>query len=448
MEEYIRLLLEQVRCKKAHPMIEKELRCHLEDQIEANLSDGMDGKAAEEAAVRDMGSAVEVGVSMDRIHRPKTAWGMIGMMALVMMIAIGLQYSFHDTLIKGYQFTSFVKSSFIGFGIMILVYWLDYTYLVKWAKQIALVIIGICLATLLFGQNLNGVRYWIPYTSFSLQSFMLLYVPAYGAVIYRYRGEKCGGIIKALIWMLIPVFLTLRIPSASLAFMLYISMLFLLTMGIWKNWFQVRKCITTVILWGILIGMPILAMIAGFPFLADYQKARIMGFWKPDQAPSYMTGILRDNLINSKLIGTNGMQLSEYLPDVKSDFFISYITGAYGILAATLLCGLFAVLLVAALSVCSKQKNQAGMMIGTGSISILALTAIMNVLENLGMFPLTWTFLPFFSDGTSGIVICYIMIGFILSIYRYKDIYPKEIEPADLKKNSTFGYRISIEKTK
>lgn len=32
MEDYIKTLLEQVRCQKAHPAIERELRGHIEEQ--------------------------------------------------------------------------------------------------------------------------------------------------------------------------------------------------------------------------------------------------------------------------------------------------------------------------------------------------------------------------------------------------------------------------------
>ena len=76
MEEYIKKLLEQVRFRKAHKGIEDEIRAHIEDQIDDNIAAGMDSEATEKAAVIDMGDPVEVGISMDRIHRPQIAWSM------------------------------------------------------------------------------------------------------------------------------------------------------------------------------------------------------------------------------------------------------------------------------------------------------------------------------------------------------------------------------------
>lgn len=88
MEEYIRILLEQIRCKKAHPAIEQELRAHIEDQTEANLLSGMPKDAAVASAVRDMGDPVETGTALDRIHRPQTDWRMLFVMALVSLLNI------------------------------------------------------------------------------------------------------------------------------------------------------------------------------------------------------------------------------------------------------------------------------------------------------------------------------------------------------------------------
>ena len=59
--------------------IEQEINDHIEDQKAEFLSEGMSQTEAEEAAVREMGDPVEVGLEMDRIHRPTMAWGMIAL---------------------------------------------------------------------------------------------------------------------------------------------------------------------------------------------------------------------------------------------------------------------------------------------------------------------------------------------------------------------------------
>ena len=83
MEEYIRALLSQVRCKKAHPAIEGEVRGHIEDQRECYQKEGMAEDEAMRRAVADMGDPVEAGIALDGIHRPKMAWDMILLMAAI-----------------------------------------------------------------------------------------------------------------------------------------------------------------------------------------------------------------------------------------------------------------------------------------------------------------------------------------------------------------------------
>ena len=57
-------LTEQIRCKMARGTIEQEINDHIEDQKAEFLSEGMSQTEAEEAAVREMGDPVEVGLEM------------------------------------------------------------------------------------------------------------------------------------------------------------------------------------------------------------------------------------------------------------------------------------------------------------------------------------------------------------------------------------------------
>ena len=81
-KKYIQTVTEQIRCKRALPLVTKELEGHIEDQKSDYMKAGMNAEEAEEAAVLEMGDPVEVGVEMDRIHRPKMAWKMIGLIAI------------------------------------------------------------------------------------------------------------------------------------------------------------------------------------------------------------------------------------------------------------------------------------------------------------------------------------------------------------------------------
>ena len=88
MDEYLKTLLEQIRCKKARPYVNKELQDHKEDLIEANMQAGMDREQAEREAVRDMGDPVETGISLDSVHRPQVAWKLLGIIILISIAGV------------------------------------------------------------------------------------------------------------------------------------------------------------------------------------------------------------------------------------------------------------------------------------------------------------------------------------------------------------------------
>ena len=59
---YLEILSEQIRCKRALPLVTGELEVHIEEQKADFLAEGMTEREAEEAAVREMGDPVAVGV--------------------------------------------------------------------------------------------------------------------------------------------------------------------------------------------------------------------------------------------------------------------------------------------------------------------------------------------------------------------------------------------------
>ena len=83
-----------------------------------------------------------------------------------------------------------------------------------------------------------------------------------------------------------------------------------------------------------------------------------------------------------------------------------------------------------------KQKNELGMMMGFGCGMIFLLNIVINILCSVGALPPAASFLPFFSLGTGNILLCYVLAGIVMSVYRYKDIYPSDVsEKVRMKKS-------------
>ena len=420
MEEYIQVLLEQIRCKKVQPYIREEVCGHLEEQIEDNIAAGMSRVDAEKAAVEDMGSPVEVGISLDRIHRPKMNWVLISLMAVIGLAGIilhELMWRQMGLLASGSR--EFVKHTIIGFALMLVVYRIDYSVIARFSKVIAVVMILACAVA----------DFWF----FPL----LLYVPVYGAVIYKYHGQGYGGLFKSFLWMLVPVVCAFYLPQLMLSAILLVSMMVVLTVALAKDWFLVPKKKVIAMLWGCGIGVPltILSALVGFGLLKTHQMARIKAFFvnTDNLGANYMTWQLREVLEECRFVGngTGNWMASEseivYIPECNTGYIFSFILHNYGILAGIILGGILVAMIALIFRISFKQKNQLAMCMGCGCGMILALNIVINIAENIGLLPVTETFLPFFSRGGSGIIVCYVLLGIILSIYRYKNIYPTHV---------------------
>ena len=397
MDEYLKIVLEQIRCRKARPYIRQELQDHMEEQIEANMHAGMDCESAEKAAVKDMGDPVETGISLDRIHKPQIAWKLLLIIALISVVGIMTHTMMTRHIDGGDAYTSgrYVMHVIVGIAVMTGVYFMDYTVLARFSKLIAAALLEVCLLTLLFGGIVNGTYcMMIGGRLISIQALMLFYVPVYGGVIYTYHGLGYRGLMKTVAWMVMPVLLVCRIPA-------------MMTAG----------------LWSIFIALPLVAFCGMYVgnVLDSYQKARIQAFVSGSGDVSYVTEMLRSFLTTNKLIGSSGADISGSLPAFNADYILTYLSSTYGMIAAILVCCVLAALIAAVFGTAMKQKNQLGMIMGCGCGMVFLVSFLINILENLGALPPTATFLPFLSAGGSYLVVSYGLIGIVLSIYRYKN---------------------------
>ena len=449
MEKYLEKLLSQIRCKKARPYIAEEIKGHIESQIEDNIADGMSYEEAEKKAVADMGDPVTVGISLDKIHKPQLAWKLLVIVGILSLLGVLIQQSvlrqsgyssLEPFMQETYQLLAdgFVQSVAIGFIIMCAIYFIDYTVIAKYSKVIGLFIItmGVLLLAGFFGTDINGVRYSIGFGMFriSATSLMMFYVPIYGAVLYKYRDGGVSALLKAIAWLIVPVFITFCMPSLIVAIILMISMLIQLTVAILKGWFKIPVKRTIVSLWAVFMFLPIMLLFLMYTFhmLKEYQEARIRSFLSASGDGFYITSMLRAFSKDILLIGNSGNDLIGSLPEFNSDYIFSYILNSYGSIAGIVVFAGLAALVMFIFGTSIKQKNELGMVMGFGCGMIILLNILVNLLGTLGIIPPASSFLPFLSIGRDNILLCYALVGIIMSIYRYKDVYPKKIRASQV----------------
>lgn len=462
METYLEKLLSQIRCKKARPYIAEELRGHMESQIEDNLSAGMTAEEAEKNAVTDMGDPVEVGISLDRIHKPQIAWKLLVIVGILSLLGILLQQSilsqpgYQDLEIglqERYRYAAegFGAAVAIGFLLMCVIYFLDYTVIAKYSRFIGgaiLILGGLHIAGFGGFDYVNGIGNWIGFGRLrvSVTSLMMFYVPIYGAILYKYRDGGILALCRAILWLILPVFITSRIPSLGVAVIIMVSMLIELTVAVWKGWFKLPVKKTLICLWMLFAVVPVLLLAGMYALhmLEVYQEARIRSYLTASGDANYMTSMLHKFNENILLWGNSGKDVVGGLPEFNQDYIFSYILNSYGMIAGILVAALLAALVVFLFGASVRQKNELGMVMGFGCGMIILLNVFLNFAGIFGWIPLTTTFLPFLSAGKNNILLCYALVGIILSIYRYKDVYPKKFKASQVAFQKTITLNLNM----
>ena len=434
-DKFLEKVLDQIRCKKARPHIAKELEAHLEDQIADNIKAGMSKEKAEQEAVRDMGDPVETGIALDHIHKPQIAWKLIILVGLISIAGIIVH-----TVIAKNSGVGVIRASknyaihiAIGIAVMCGIYFLDYTWIAKHAKKIGVVLLAMCALGSVFSiYSVNGNIYWPLFMNgqyILMKAFILLYVPVYGGIIYHYHGSGYAGVVKSFLWMLLPAAVMLYAPAFITAAVLLICMLVMLTLAILNDWFKVSKSKTIAGIWGISIIMPsvIFAVMYFGDYLSAYHKARITAWNDCENEMNYLSNLVQSMMKKDQMIGANGVNISQRLPDYNADYILTYLSATYGVIAGICACAVLAVLILAIFRTAVKQKNQLGMVMGCGCGMVLLTNFLLNILINTGRFPTVMTFLPFLSAGGNYIIVCYALLGIVLSVYKNKNIYPKHV---------------------
>ena len=381
-------------------MIEKELEDHMEDQKKDFLASGMTEKEAEAAAVMEMGDPVAVGVDMDRIHRPKMAWGLILLTGALYLAGMIFRYLLYDRSGLGIYIANSWVYYVLAFVVMIGVCYVDYSRIGEKARELTVGLFLILMAGIWFGGTVvNGSVGWISVGGMmilNVRVLVYLFLPLYGAILYRYRGQGYEVIWKAAAWMLPAVVVVFYANSLMLALLL---------------------CVFSMVIFLLLYAGMV------WKFGAVYQKERLQMLLPPyGEEISAVMEPLRSAAANSHMVGSSAQAMKGLEMYGDRDFLFTYILSFCGILTAVLFISLIAVLLFYLLKHTLRQRNQAGRIMGLGCTVVLVGRLVIYLLGNLGLQPYGDGYCPFLSTGGSSAVVTGILLGLLFSIYRYQNI--------------------------
>ena len=441
MEEYIEKLISQIRCKKARPYITEEIRNHIIEQKNTNIENGMSEDEALKEAVRDMGDPVEVGVSLDKVHRPGISIKLLAIIGILSILGLlihsmlrihyvdfGLDES-NLIVYRDAAFSGYIYSLLQGFIVMLVMYLLDYTVIAKYSRLIgfALLVLELMRSLGILVRPGNGKMY-IGYgpIAFSVITISMLFIPIYGAILYKLRNGKALSIIEALAWIIVQIYIsTMLNPMLNrvcLVVIYYLSMLSLLSFAISRGWFNLPIKKTLILLWS--ISLPL------FTFFIALKYRLYSVLPKGMLIDPLDLEIIRNVRLLWRGLGLFGKSQNEIFyqsMDYNGELILSYVGNYFGIVGVALVISILAILITILFSTVFKQKNELGMIIGFGCGIVFISNIMLNIACAFGLIPLGISFLPFMSLDRSGMILSYALLGVIMSIYKYKDIYPRHV---------------------
>ena len=467
MREYIEAAASQIRARRARDMVARELEAHIEDQAACYTEQGMSQAEAEKEAVRQMGDPVEVGISMDRIHRPRTDWKMICMLVLVCVLGLSLQIAINRETVRAEfleEGTAASMNLFAGISRNLLLVLpaavalgalgclMDYTVVLRHAIWF--------LCAVLFVVWMEGMIIWSDFTDrlIFVRNWYYLLVPLYASLLYRYRGRGRRGFVGGI--LLIVLMQGIAGVQKGCLFMITFSgqrfcfvLAAVLSVAVMCGWYGEKKKGKLICLWG--GGLTAFCMAAVWMLMQDgFRADRIRAILHPYEYASgsgYYVVTIRGWLGRCGLWG-NPEAAAQYIQGYigisfmdasfsPGDSNILYLFLRYGIVVGIIVLLIYLGCIGYFLYRCLRQKNQLGRVTGSGCCMVFLAEFVGYMMSNLGVLP-CYARIPFLSYSGIDISIWAVLMGFVFSIIRYQNLLPAE----RMDKTRKYRYRIRIEK--
>ena len=417
-KQYLETICSQIRYKKIHDEICGEIENHISDQKEAYKAQGIGDEAAELKALEQMGDPVIVGTELDRTHRPKPEWSIIALTALLLFAGIFIRFFSSPQLLHGLD--QFYRQLFFmatGMCLIILCYFLDFTFIGKYSKLIFLSLVASTILIIIVSRPING--------SYTYATCMLLLFPAaFSGIVYSMRNKGYLGLIACGLFSLLPFAISLYTPSVTSLLLLVLTCLCILTVSVLKGWFGVKK------LYGImLMYLPAIAVTSAlFAGAHTALRRRILLAFSPSldsTGAGYVGTITRQLLAGAKFAGQGalperfeGIPAPQFLPGINNDFLLTYVIHRFGWLAFIIVAALLSVFIIRAFIMCTKQKSILAFLVSLAVTMTFTLQTLFYVVANLGFQLFASLSLPMISQSNSYLLINMCLVGMLLSVFR------------------------------
>jgi len=311
----------------------------------------------------------------------------------------------------------------IGMAVLFLAASFDYHIWTTLSKPFYFLVAVLLLVVFIIGGERFGAARWLEAGLVTIQpaelakiAIILILASFFSTNIERINNWMTIGRSLALtsgivVWILLQP----NLSTSIVIFVIWATML-------WISGLETKYILIMV---GIVMVFLVISFLLDFPYLADYQKARITNFIQPDEDARYgETYNVEQALIS---IGSGGwfgngygqgsqVQL-RFLKIRHNDFIFSVLANEFGFVGTVIVIAALVFVIVRCFKVAQNAPDAYGALIAYGFGVLMGFQTIVNVGVNLSLLPVTGLTLPFISYGGSSLVSLLLGVGLVQNVH-------------------------------
>ena len=295
----------------------------------------------------------------------------------------------------------------IGFLVIIISSRLNLDIIFKKSKYLYVLGIILLVITHFFGITINGSTSWLKVGLVSIQPSEFMKIPLILSLrsISLRNYSNIEYFIYALVLILIPSIIVVMEPDTGAVIIYFLIFITFIFMRKYNKWFYIISalllfCIILIFIYLYLFQRDLFIKVFGTTLF--YRIDRITNFLNQD---GYQRNQALASLRSSKLFGRGELI---YFPESTTDFAFTFLVSQIGIIPGIIFLIIYSLLIIILNSIKTDKYIKGAF------ITIISFQFIINVLMNIGFFPIIGITLPFLSYGGSSLLSYIILITLIL----------------------------------
>ena len=314
-----------------------------------------------------------------------------------------------------------------GIMLMIAISFIDYSFILKFPWAIYLVMVGLLVAVMLFGDTTGGAQRWIDlkFMKFQPSELAKILLILFFSWYFMKHEEKLNTvkiIFSSIVLVAVPLVLIISQPDLSTTIttaMVFVSLIFVAGISYKLVAAILVTCVPTVVVLFTLLVQDKL------PFIKSYQVGRIMAWLYPEEYPDIayqqqnsIMAIGSGQLWGKGLNNTEATSVKngKFILEPQTDFIFAVAGEELGFVGTLTIITLLLFITIECIFIARKAKDTAGRLICCGMAALVGFQSAINISVTSGLLPNTGLPLPFVSYGLTSLWSLYIGMGFVLNV--------------------------------